>query len=302
MATTTFHLFPLLPQELRDMIWDAAIRSLDTPGVHLFTADLTKWGRTNKQIPDLTLTPPDIHALFRGHNPSTYLLDSGVWTACKDSYVRMRHVFNGQKSQSKPVGTSYFTLPRAQAQFFTVLPAQDLFIFRMPVPHATETMWFRFLYNWGSYGIRHGALEFDPGWMDPDCPVDAWAQIADAMTQRPDTGALRALWFVDYTLKREKGVPLDGKRAVFTGTNCRFVEVLFQDVGNVDKPWRSEWGCANGLADHESYQFVLRLGVYHGWRTRKIENALQQDPSLEVHMPSWISYGVLVCDHFDAFS
>ncbi len=39
---TEFHLFPLLPGEIRDMIWDRAVRSPE-PGVHVFTIYGSKW-------------------------------------------------------------------------------------------------------------------------------------------------------------------------------------------------------------------------------------------------------------------
>ncbi|KAK0657210.1 hypothetical protein B0T16DRAFT_452692 [Cercophora newfieldiana] len=87
MAPKTFHPFPWLPPELRDMIWDFAIRP-DRPGVHFFTI-LDDWVESDEDAMKYhTLQPASESttlAMAYGegaasdpHNYSTSLIDSGL--------------------------------------------------------------------------------------------------------------------------------------------------------------------------------------------------------------------------------
>jgi len=84
----TFHRFPYLPFELREMIWKLAIRPLTVPNAHFLTIfkppkSVPKGyatfvhGRAKKNTPILAAP------LY--NNSSAYMIDWGLWTACKDS-------------------------------------------------------------------------------------------------------------------------------------------------------------------------------------------------------------------------
>ncbi|KAI7785622.1 hypothetical protein LA080_006642 [Diaporthe eres] len=108
--------FSDLPQELRDIIWEQAVRP-ERPGVHVFTvhdADEdthlvgSPWSVkrstdiSNDGIPGSSLLPPkfdpisvlefaaprcrpDGNLSWTQRNPSTYMEDSALWTTCRDS-------------------------------------------------------------------------------------------------------------------------------------------------------------------------------------------------------------------------
>jgi hypothetical protein len=107
-----FHFFPLLPWELREMIWELAARPA-LPGAHLFrvyNADDSEHADPKNETSRHAyrgVSKPRLAAprcLPRGvdfspaaqadapiswtlNNPSTYLIDSGLWTACKESLL-----------------------------------------------------------------------------------------------------------------------------------------------------------------------------------------------------------------------
>ncbi|KAK0627588.1 hypothetical protein B0T14DRAFT_579741 [Immersiella caudata] len=304
MDTPIFHLFHRLPAELRITTWDLAIHP-PTPGVNLFTADMSTWrhpANQRKQIPGRTLTLPDPTT----SNPSTYLLDHALWTACFESRARLIRAF-----RNKPFATYNFPSPNPEIspdpdispspQLLTVLPSQDLFIFQMPNTQRKKTLWFSFIHRWGDYGIYNGALVFDPAWTLParrpaKPELQPWVQIANTMTLRTDVKALKRLWFVDYSLKRDNEVPLEeGNRWVFTGVGCRFVGVCVEDVGAVGKPWR----CEGNFADRECWRFVNELAKYRSWVEDEVKDRLRLNPNEKgLRLPSDVRYGILACEYF----
>ncbi|KAI3398064.1 hypothetical protein diail_9928 [Diaporthe ilicicola] len=102
-----FHLFGQLPQELQDLIWDLAIRD-DGPGAHFFTIydaakDLNSVVGPAQVVHATSATHVSAHRVgfaapqrrgtshlsWTHGNISDYLTDSGLWTACRDSRMRM---------------------------------------------------------------------------------------------------------------------------------------------------------------------------------------------------------------------
>lgn len=112
---TEFHLFPFLPWELRDQIWKLAIRP-DLPGAHIFrvsdadaheTSDDNDSYRCAKSLlaapqclpKSVDFTPAAQAAApisWTLNNPSTYLIDSGLWTACKESRLATEQVLQAR--------------------------------------------------------------------------------------------------------------------------------------------------------------------------------------------------------------
>jgi len=95
--------------------------------------------------------------------------------------------------------------------------------------------------TWGEYGVGNIALEFDPKWelvLDRNRPkrvLSVFTQLAITTTEL-EAGKLESVWLVDYTLKRDNQIPFDdrphhqGSRAIFHGSNCRFVQVLPEEA------------------------------------------------------------------------
>ncbi|KAF4814326.1 hypothetical protein CGCTS75_v013403 [Colletotrichum tropicale] len=112
MIAPTFHPFPSLPGEHRNAIWDFATRPTNDHGtsdrgVHYFS--LFSAFRTHFPIPDKygqNVIPPaperpchilgaplppnssPVHS-WNVENESTYAIDMGLWTACKESRAAM---------------------------------------------------------------------------------------------------------------------------------------------------------------------------------------------------------------------
>lgn len=113
---TTFHPFPRLPWELRNEIWKFSIRPRDLPGAHVFCVEErgledTKYKENDVHCARISLEPhfdePDDTFLHNAvpartmssgptGNPSLYLVDGGLWTACRESRAAMERAFKHQ--------------------------------------------------------------------------------------------------------------------------------------------------------------------------------------------------------------
>ncbi|KAF4879075.1 hypothetical protein CGCSCA1_v001808 [Colletotrichum siamense] len=209
MTTQTFHQFPMLPGELRDQIWDLAVRPPGYRGVHIFTYVDENVYRDHRPTSDTfprhlakkmcdprrfvgAPTPAnDIspHSWTAG-NPSTYAVDGGLLTACKESYMAMCRRYNAGKwskyvdacsKVTDPIQHSHlpeFTVKidefpamfsvdsRGSPQCFMVLPCQDLVLLQVwDVIIDTEWVITKLLpfapRLVGSSMVKHIALEFD---------------------------------------------------------------------------------------------------------------------------------------------
>ncbi|EEU43413.1 uncharacterized protein NECHADRAFT_82684 [Fusarium vanettenii 77-13-4] len=196
----TFHRFLDLPWELRDMIWNFAIRPA-LPGVHIFNVYHPKKDdgvNRNMEIfhphecyDSNRLAAPRSSEFSAGvtedySNPSTYLIDGGLWSACKESRLVMKRKFSGVKGRtfyddyksSTPMlfkwelgvpATGYFTAQHGDVHYLTVFPHRDLFILRpqnmdtidwddltsrLPLASATD----------GLGPARNIALEYNAEW------------------------------------------------------------------------------------------------------------------------------------------
>jgi hypothetical protein len=150
-----FTLFPKLPQELQDIIWDFAIRD-DGPATQFFTLYHARFDKDSLVPPDRRVegmrngserttqfalaAPHGTDAAPNGTedrrvqswvdgNGSAYMTDSGLWTACWNSRARMLQRF-------RPAETSSLTTRFAQVE---VEKAREI----CQKPTATVTMPFQ---------------------------------------------------------------------------------------------------------------------------------------------------------------
>lgn len=109
MTTQTFHLFPLLPGELRDQIWDLAVRPRGYRGVHMFSVfgwlgtipenfkhqlfEQTKFNQYLTIGAPLPVDDMSPHSWTTG-NKSTYTIDGGLFNACKESHKAICRRYN----------------------------------------------------------------------------------------------------------------------------------------------------------------------------------------------------------------
>ncbi|KAK4442580.1 hypothetical protein QBC34DRAFT_387173 [Podospora aff. communis PSN243] len=169
---TKFPQFGQLPRELRDMIWDFAIRPKGKRGAHTFTlinlpSTTTKqrneWSQycalAQNPIPGHTLAAPSLpegwqapggyrrepQPSWHRANSSTYLVDSGLWVAYKESREAMLKRFRGtelyesrrpvlpnpQQTEVEIIDSRAWTVAfsdKEKPQYFTLYPMSDLFI------------------------------------------------------------------------------------------------------------------------------------------------------------------------------
>ncbi|KAF5009657.1 hypothetical protein FDECE_4141 [Fusarium decemcellulare] len=92
-----FHPFPRLPKELQDIIWDkAACVRTDSREVHFFTVFNSVYKHESRRLNEFKVLAPSRRSCLAAPscggnmswtegNRSMYLLDRGMWTACKAS-------------------------------------------------------------------------------------------------------------------------------------------------------------------------------------------------------------------------
>lgn len=264
----TFPLFTQLPKELRDKVWKAAIR-LPVPGVHIFTMDTTFDEKKTSEIGDhyavvgvdhknleysMLAAPrcgksnPNARSWIE-LNPSTYLVDSGLLTACKESREAMdKHLqaveWNTRVYQKSALAddldaavTASF-IQDGERRFFRVKPRSDLFIIQ-PWDFSTFEWYFiaHDLLLIGSWQNAQIALEYDPTWANKLQMGDSNCFSEDAIrciSRAASSGVCRqdSLWLVDYRIHRRPGAPPFSGRS-FRGVGCRYMEVD-QDDANWD--------------------------------------------------------------------
>jgi hypothetical protein len=217
-----FDYFNHLPEELRVQIWDMAIRN-DSPAVHFLSmyevmGDEKSVVDPAKKVHAVRGEEFEITSFWTGlaapwspgegklswtnGNISTYLEDSGLWTACKESRKRTWRHFKpdntsllvsrlgrigseviraicNQASSSVNMG---FTRDNGERQYLTVRPTSDLICLQLPeISTKSREMGFDWsdvnlfpsfrwypdesgshCYQYWSSTIRNVAVEYDP--------------------------------------------------------------------------------------------------------------------------------------------
>ncbi|KAL6886067.1 hypothetical protein GGI43DRAFT_388696 [Trichoderma evansii] len=208
-----FHLFASLPTEIRLMIWERALRlySSSRPAAHFFSVtNLKKDGDelTNLRVQchrgsnceynhgeTFCLAAPKFGSShsWTNNNPSSYLWDFGMWSACWESrevikdYYNLESwatkLWNGYNDYNDPDVDACvpFVFPRGDINwFFTIRPNQDLICLQPLNPDTIRSETIRprrgslFLMddicmvndNTGLRGIKHLAFEYDSSWWD----------------------------------------------------------------------------------------------------------------------------------------
>lgn len=295
---TTFHRFSYLPRELRDEIWRFAIRTT-RPGVHIFRVDDQSKTSDSTSLASFFaggyLTEPSRDQYF--HNPntdcgdrnvSTYLIDGGLWTACKESRLQMEKRFQSseidylRRQQSGRVvfqlwlmpETGYFTSSGGARRYFTVLPCRDLFVLQPDLLNKIHWDWKGLIIHVElSKWFRHIAIEYDPEWavrLRQDSQHEGAQRIVQALTSFSlDAYGNARLWLVDHSIKRKKDapafkeVPSGNSTNAFYASDRKFLEV---ECGS-EAPNLDHWECTQQVTeedyDDSSIHFLslLRSGV-----------------------------------------
>ncbi|KAK7414830.1 hypothetical protein QQX98_006345 [Neonectria punicea] len=329
-----FHKFLDLPWELRNQIWNLAVRP-DGPGAHVFT--IYNWQKDQDALKHMNLELADVYrwedlqlsapkgqpslgesanasASWTRNNQSTYLIDGGLWTSCKESRAVMERRFQQKMSNAfrkdrcrreskagwpwhtdKLPATAYFVGDDSIDHYLTVVPSQDLFVLQ---PHCLENV------DWHEIsrcipigsdiqqfnGLRNIALEFKPAWgysmeglTSEEIEMSSIIRYFSRVATSED---VHILWFIDYNMKRKSHAPTKEQSEtaggrVFSQSDRRFVEIG-EDYR--DSHWDTSTKC---------YEFVqaLRMTIEEDWWRGA-------DDFLFDHYKHMALVGVLACEYF----
>ncbi|KAL7910496.1 hypothetical protein GGI35DRAFT_479341 [Trichoderma velutinum] len=165
---------------------------------------------------------------FDVHNPSTYLIDNGLWTACKHSRNFMLEAYefaSWRRILTAHPGIFNNELKRQNLMDLPVV--STIWDWKMPLGRGLWTLCF----------LPNIALELNPAWGHNLSPTDHEANSKEFIVRY--IAALAALvtpnttlWFVDERFKRkaiaptQEQVAMELKRRVFYGSDRRYVEVM----------------------------------------------------------------------------
>lgn len=283
MAPTEFRQFRDLPAELRLMIWNMAIRPVDVPSAHVFTVFNSENEQEQQTLASQSLIPGSSkcglaapryssasHASWSDKNPSAYMVDAGLWTACYESRYEMERAYKqslfraGQNLYDSPC-TAIIPASSGEDLHITVRPTTDLFILQ---PFRAETIdwvnlgknipFFRRLIE-ANFEAEHIALEYDPSWMEgAPGPKEEVEETETESMEATETDFLKRskgmfncaaracsdqvawameMWFIDNSISRDDfsdKVKEEGFkwRQQFRGNGCTYVEVYASDIKN----------------------------------------------------------------------
>lgn len=280
----SFRRFRDLPTELRHLVWDLAIRDHE-PAAHFLSVystlkehkiivDASKMVRLGIHAPDgrpwVTKSPVGLaaplqrdvgeHSWTEG-NHSAYMEDSGLWTACRESRVRMLCRYRPEKlgpeaatrssteDHNDPASTRRgettaaasvtlgFRRENRERQYLTICPSVDLVCIQIPakswyvsVDHllqhsdvVSDLCTLDSVCSWTAGGLENMAVELEVGLM-----MLFQASFPNAFKRLCREGTF---WTIDYRLKPMPGPegrprPLRPDRKRFRGAGgCVFVEV-----------------------------------------------------------------------------
>lgn len=322
-----FQLFAKLPKELRDMIWDAAIRD-NSPAAHFFCHGAldpnftvnperrvhATSGRNRRKYRFGLSAPqssPNNEYSWVGGNPSAYMIDSGLWTACWESRERMKRHFQPEKATSGPLdrqgrllSDAPVTLPfrrdKGERQYLTIRPSEDLLClqsakrpalycnllanlptFRRPRPDGV---------GWESTIPRNVAIEFDPLCFEPQIELLFEPSIRDyneAVLQ------LAGFWLINRSLRRRYKPDEDrSRRRTFRAAEgMELVEVRRGDDEWWDRSWKAGAGDSRCTYRSKAEYLAERL---HRTAVTDDSSDDNSDDSADDRLPAR-RFGVLAC-------
>ncbi|PNP74233.1 hypothetical protein FNYG_12282 [Fusarium nygamai] len=322
-----FKRFSELPRELRDQIWSMAIRD-DRPGVHIFGQyDKTKRYRSGSRflrsgdVVSGTWAAPSWRRYFENlnedrsdENISTYLIDGGLWTACRESRLIMEKRFEQSKrkryyehtdreyDRTKEVFKKATTgcFDGTPLHLMTVFPHRDLFVLQS---HDLQNIYWSSLgfdasmasFAEGFDGVRHVALEYDPKWAgelarDGCLSDDIWAIMEGAFKA---CYSVWKIWFIDTSIKRKKDAPAFKEEAedsydinAFYASDRRLLKVDCNNWRDLEK----EWEYIGSVEDESFYGFSSSLDFL---RKLELELGDKSYPTCDRYQEPYCAIGIL---------
>ncbi|KAF5001163.1 hypothetical protein FGRMN_1187 [Fusarium graminum] len=232
----TFH---DLPEGLRNKIWSLSIRD-DKPGVQIFGA---KEGGSRPMTSLGDRSWDFFEPLWSGYfqnlknycsdeNVSTYLIDGGLWTACKESRRVMESHF---KQSDWPIRKSLIEYEYCSDD--DNISHRDLFV--LQTSRLNDLLGVGYDKAMGTNlsncdNLKHVAVEYRAEWVYDGTDGKACKRVVRELTNIAfeAEGSLAKIWLIDHTLKRRKEAPefkeeTDGtyKANVFYACDRKFLGV-----------------------------------------------------------------------------
>ncbi|KAM5529375.1 hypothetical protein FOXYSP1_17219 [Fusarium oxysporum f. sp. phaseoli] len=305
----SFHCFRNLPVELQIEIWSSAVRPAKA-GVQIFSLSSDHRSQAHEDgasgapwVDSYYLTAPrwafgpkssrvngfdEITASWTKNNLSTYLIDSGLWGACRQSHCVMRDILGPTKPIAirtkvrrgrSDVEVDVPESDSSQQRSIIVSPSQDLFILQPDGPD----MFSRFLFEdvipnntaQGLLQIPHVGWQYHPSWassLHESSRIRSLDSLCCYIVYGARFGGLETLWLINYRIKRKHWVSskeeFDGpKPKVFETDEFRLIEVEIDD--NIRSPEQLPWdevverGDFYTLDDFVAFVRLLRQLVTH---------------------------------------
>ncbi|PNP74471.1 hypothetical protein FNYG_12190 [Fusarium nygamai] len=325
----SFHCFGNLPLELQTEIWSSAIRPTKA-GVQILSLHSDQKNQSHKggaseapwssnyylAAPKWAFGPKSSRIAASGeatfswtkNNPSTYLIDSGVWSACRQSHCIMKDILSSTKPKVIHIkvrcGSSNIEVDAPgggspQQTSIVVSPSQDLFILQLDSPD---------IFSWsfledavpsntakGLLQIPHVGWQYHPSWA-ASLHVSTWIRSLDSLccyiVYGIRFGGLETLWLINYRIKRKHWVSSKAesngpKPKVFRTDDFQLIEVEVDDDTRSSEQlsWDEvvEGECDSyTLEDFLAFVGQLRQLVTHTLLSMPALEAVQRHPSIKV--------------------
>ncbi|KAF4470619.1 hypothetical protein FALBO_2485 [Fusarium albosuccineum] len=298
----TFHRFGYLPKELRDHIWNLAIRP-SYPGVHIYKLDdaddehkgsvpdayyrycLAAPSCKMSAIVDESCETSDHIPSWRDNNISTYLIDARLWTACQESRWIMGRNFKFPQ-WPKLIGEydpwpdelnatlTYVPGGNCWGHFFhAARPDRDLFILQHPSLFVKWEKLDEELIFGDLLGERNGkmnlAFEYDSKW---GLETEKAKELFEIIYNLVDaayflSGSVGKIWLVDYNLRRKHDAPAEEEGMTFYASDRRLTEVECDWEVTSLKYWEYIQEVSGGYKDASSIYFIMELkrAIHQRW-------------------------------------
>ncbi|KAH7195972.1 hypothetical protein DER44DRAFT_675173 [Fusarium oxysporum] len=282
---TAFHLFPFLPRELRDEIWAFAIRP-HRRGVQIFRvhnsaaeADIgpQRASRVLDEVNNSWHFGAPLESRYYksldgspNKNVSAYMIDSGLWTACKESRrVIRKHFAEHSNNPWGPSGRALVSYCSGSNPFYiSIWPDSDLITLQPDNFFPTSWSRIKTLACTSSPSVyplefcRDIGIDYDPAWADTNWVYD-FSPGVDDMTSYVAvlfrSFPRRRLWLVDTNLKRKPGASSshDSQTVQFYANDRKLVQVsLDKGEGNL-REWEYIHPVAGGDYRDSSIYFAI---------------------------------------------
>ncbi|KAH7195125.1 hypothetical protein BKA60DRAFT_660771 [Fusarium oxysporum] len=222
----------------------------------------------------------EITASWTNNNLSTYLIDSGLWSACKQSHHVMRNILG----PTKPIAIR--TKMRYDPDMFSWSLLEDV------LPNNTAQ---------GVLRIPHVGWQYHPSWA-ASLHASSWIRSLDSLccyiVYGARFGGLETLWLINYRIKRKHWVSskaeFDGpKPKVFKTDEFQLIEVEIDD--NIRSSEQLSWDeVVEGSDLYTLDDFLAFLGQLR----QLVTHTLPSTPALQTAKRT-VSIKVLAYEHFN---